>query len=312
MNVISTEDYRRAFARYIRTGTPIRLSFKSGRPTPQYVWRTRGDKRVRAEHAANEGRLFSWDDPPATSHPGEGRNCRCEAVPYVQGETEYAGHEITGSLASSYDKWAIVDFIRHFYTGEGRGVTLSEIGHLRDIVEQYAYHDDGMGAHRRLTEDIVAGARAQGSGPLAFSFGRSYEFEHVQLPESYPHGGAVVRGFFVGHIVPRGRFLSIEGELHFQFRDVFTDPLTIRERLASGRQAGQAQVARYVDAYREVAELIGIAAPGPVQPREVEPDDVPEWLFQLTEVYGTAYEVNDRWESTFRAEVLRAPAMSIY
>lgn len=249
---------------------------------------------------------------PATGHPGEVRNCRCEAVPYVRGETEYAGHEITGSLASSYDKWAIADFIRHFYTGEGRGVTLSEIGHLRDIVEQYAYYDDGMGAHRRLTEDIVASARAQGSGRLAFAFGRSYEFEYVQPPESYPHGDAVVRGFFVGHVMPQGHFLSIEGELQFQFSDVFTDPLTIRERLASGRQAGQAQVARYVDAYREVAELIGITAPGLVQLREIEPDDVPEWLFQLTELYGTAYAVTDRWASTFRAEVLFNPAMSIY
>jgi SPP1 gp7 family putative phage head morphogenesis protein len=88
MNIIRTKEYRHAFGQYLRKGTPIRLTFKDQHATPQYVWRTRGDAKVRPEHAANEGRLFSWGDPPATGHPGEAHNCRCEAVPYIPGETE--------------------------------------------------------------------------------------------------------------------------------------------------------------------------------------------------------------------------------
>jgi SPP1 gp7 family putative phage head morphogenesis protein len=41
----------------------------------QYVWSTAGDNRVRPEHEALEGQVFSWDDPPDTGHPGEAINC---------------------------------------------------------------------------------------------------------------------------------------------------------------------------------------------------------------------------------------------
>lgn len=37
---------------------------------------------MRPSHAANEGRIFSWDNPPPTGHPGEGHGCRCWAEPY--------------------------------------------------------------------------------------------------------------------------------------------------------------------------------------------------------------------------------------
>ena len=159
MNITHTEESRAAFWQYIRKGTPIRLSFKNERPTARYVWRTRGDGKVRVTHAENDGHVFSGDNPPATGHPGEDYNCRCEAVPYRQGGTEYAAHGISIGLASSYDRWENIDFVSHFYLEEGRGVTLSEIGHLREIVEQHAYYDDGEGAFRRLSDQIADRAR---------------------------------------------------------------------------------------------------------------------------------------------------------
>ena len=61
-------------------------SFNEARQTSlgidQYIWQTSGDERVREEHAANDGKVFSWNEPPATGHPGEDINCRCVAVPY--------------------------------------------------------------------------------------------------------------------------------------------------------------------------------------------------------------------------------------
>lgn len=47
----------------------------------KYVWQTSGDERVREEHAENDGKTFSWNDPPATGHPGEDIQCRCVAIP---------------------------------------------------------------------------------------------------------------------------------------------------------------------------------------------------------------------------------------
>lgn len=54
----------------------------------QYVWSTVGDERVRETHAENDGKTFSWSDPPATGHPGEEINCRCTALPVLPGEEE--------------------------------------------------------------------------------------------------------------------------------------------------------------------------------------------------------------------------------
>ncbi|MEN5297228.1 phage minor head protein [Brucella sp. TWI559] len=43
--------------------------------TTHYIWRTKCDGRVRSEHAANDGKLFSWNERPVTGHPGEEYNC---------------------------------------------------------------------------------------------------------------------------------------------------------------------------------------------------------------------------------------------
>lgn len=47
----------------------------------QYIWRTQEDDRVRSSHAANNGKIFSFDDPPSTGNPGEDFGCRCWAEP---------------------------------------------------------------------------------------------------------------------------------------------------------------------------------------------------------------------------------------
>ncbi|MDP4796224.1 MAG: phage minor head protein [Rhodospirillales bacterium] len=48
---------------------------KSGK----YIWRTRGDGKVRSKHAERDGKVFDWDNPPEGGHPGEAPNCRCWA-----------------------------------------------------------------------------------------------------------------------------------------------------------------------------------------------------------------------------------------
>lgn len=47
----------------------------------RYIWRTAGDDRVRETHQANDGKTFSWDDPPKTGHPGQDYQCRCFPEP---------------------------------------------------------------------------------------------------------------------------------------------------------------------------------------------------------------------------------------
>ena len=50
----------------------------------RYTWRTMGDERVRESHAAKDGKVFEWSDPPAdTGNPGEDIQCRCYAEPIL-------------------------------------------------------------------------------------------------------------------------------------------------------------------------------------------------------------------------------------
>lgn len=55
--------------------------YDSGEKHGQYIWRTRGDGKVRSAHADRHGKTFSWNDPPDGGHPGEAPNCRCWAEP---------------------------------------------------------------------------------------------------------------------------------------------------------------------------------------------------------------------------------------
>lgn len=49
----------------------------------RYEWVTSNDERVRDEHAALNGMIFSWDNPPSEGNPGDAVNCRCIASPVL-------------------------------------------------------------------------------------------------------------------------------------------------------------------------------------------------------------------------------------
>ncbi len=259
MSIQYTEAYRKAFGEYLRKGTPIRLYMKQAGNTDQYVWRTQRDERVRRSHLANEGHVFSWAEAPATGHPGEDHNCRCEAVPYIPGEVEFGFHEFITSLASSYGRWSNRDFVRHYYKGDGRPVTLLEIGHLREIAEQYAYDDGPAGAFRRLTDQIADEARGSGAGSLSYEFGAAYDFGDV----AFSHGDGVVRGTFVGHVDDRGTMLRITGETTFEFSDVFEDPLDVGIEVGGtpypivGSWTARFSAEVFKDAFRSVYGAVG-------------------------------------------------------
>lgn len=50
----------------------------------RYIWRSALDEKVRDSHRANDGKTFSWDDPPSeTGNPGDDIQCRCWAEPVL-------------------------------------------------------------------------------------------------------------------------------------------------------------------------------------------------------------------------------------
>ena len=57
-------------------------------PDNYYIWRTKGDDKVRSHHKEREGKIFNKHIPPEGGHPGEDYNCRCWAEPYKATQTK--------------------------------------------------------------------------------------------------------------------------------------------------------------------------------------------------------------------------------
>jgi len=193
-------------------------------PTTHYIWRTRGDGKVRAAHAANNGRVFSWDNPPPTGHPGEDYNCRCTPEPYVRGESEFAYQTLTSPVNDSSPKWESVDFVWHAVI-HGDAVTLSEIGRLQDVIDHYAYVAEG-GVFERVSQQVIDTARSTRNGYFSYDFSNSYAFKEI----AFPFGNSTVFGIFKGYVSEKNGMMKIEGTVEYFFDDDYTDPAGIRQR----------------------------------------------------------------------------------
>lgn len=110
--------YQKAFNKYLRHGTPIERSLKAeAHLTTHYIWHTAGDDKVRPSHAANEGLVFAWNNPPPTGNPGDEYGCRCTAEPYYSFtdkplEPVYPEFALipllrVGRLAAAWRAWAL-------------------------------------------------------------------------------------------------------------------------------------------------------------------------------------------------------------
>ncbi|WP_052019175.1 phage head morphogenesis protein [Pelistega indica] len=81
----------------------------------KYRWSTSGDERVRESHMANDGKIFSYDDPPPTGHPGDEINCRCVAIAIFDGvnDTPDVRGERSSEVAALVSKGAYAAILSH-------------------------------------------------------------------------------------------------------------------------------------------------------------------------------------------------------
>ncbi len=86
--------------RALRQGEHLTEEEQRAQGFTHYIWHTTGDDKVRPAHAANDGKIFSWDDPPSTGHPGEDYGCRCWAQPFDGIEPVYPLETIIGGLGT--------------------------------------------------------------------------------------------------------------------------------------------------------------------------------------------------------------------
>lgn len=230
-----------------------------------YIWRTRGDGKVRPEHAANNGKIFAWDSPPSTGHPGEDYNCRCIAEPYVEGESEFAYQDLTEDIPNKLIKWQTLKFIYHYLVGGGQAVDLAKTGNLRSLIDFYSYKIivNGKNSSERLKAQIIDEARQRPSGKFTYAFSKSYNFDDYVNG----FGDSTVSGQFTGTVRHENGLMSIEGKIDFLFDDTFTDVFSEREK-----------------------------AIGTSDPRAATPE-----MLRQTEYVGKHYKITGQWSTNFKA-----------
>jgi hypothetical protein len=271
--------YRKAFQAYLRKGTPIEWSIKQERPTTHYIWRTRGDDKVRPSHAANNGQVFAWDDPPETGHPGEDYGCRCTAEPFMPSVDEFIEIELADT-GDSGAAWSSRDFVRHYYNGRGRGVTVRETGHLSRIVAQY------MGEVReRMKGHIARVARRHPNGAFSDDFVNTYNMTGVV----FSIGDTTIGGRFTGNCIAELGILTVSGQFEFYLEDEFVDPADVGLEVIDLGETIYENIHRPLDDY-----LRGR----------------PSGRQRLGIHTGEPYAITDRWTGSFSGQVYADPARS--
>lgn len=115
--------------------------------------------------------------------------------------------------------WDNLDFIYHFYFGEGKSKTLSSIGLLDPIRKRAEAVAVG-----RFKNQILEKAKDHSSSDLVHSFERSYDFK----PVVYSFGNATLKGKFKGTVSKVGKNQKkVSGWISIRFIDRFTDPFSI-------------------------------------------------------------------------------------
>lgn len=238
-----------------------------------YIWRTQEDDKVRTSHAANDGRLFAWDDRPDTGHPGEDYNCRCWAEPVNAGE--YA-NQLLISPVNDQERWTNEDFAYHYRYGDGKAISLQQAGLLGEVIEHFGYT---LEKYDRVNKQIIDAAKRVVEGPVPYDFNNTYDFGGW-LSTFFPFffdgiifslGDSTVKGVFNGDVRKEKGYLVINGIMSYEFIDAFTDPTS------------------KVD---ELMEEEGISR-----------QEAIDRLGGSVDEYGQPYDIKDTWQTKFNATV---------
>ncbi len=254
-----------AYSTYLRRGASIKTA------ATHYIWRTQSDNRVRSSHAANNGKIFAWNNPPETGHPGEDYNCRCVAEPYtgiIPPEImQYIRNDLLDYLASTAP-WGNLEMSLYFFIGNGEPITLDAMGHadvIQDYYEQHYLH--------RFESQILSHAANAPAGAFEDKFEASYNFRDVL----YSYRDSTIIGKFKGEITEYpGGIRVISGQMSFIFEDQFKDPLSVAQSYVLLRN-----FTPYLD---DIAEV-----------------DLNAWFREATNLWQKPYPITGGWDMDYEA-----------
>lgn len=279
---LSSPAYQKAFVQYLRRGTVFDFEIKEDAPAQatQYIWHTQGDDKVRESHAANDGGIFSYDNPPSTGNPGEDFGCRCWAEPFVNERTELKNaladalieyykngfeafkKKLAEHKASNNLVWREVHFVEHYYNGNAQPVSLEDAKHLEKIKAVAAEK-----IYPRFDNQIRKKVAQLSDGAFIEPFTNVYDFGSV----SFVHGSSTVSGIFYGNVHTENGKKTYSGRADYYFYDIFEDPLS----------------------------LIELTTKVPF----VNTEDIPTGLTDIMNFKGTPYVIKEKWSEQISGEV---------
>lgn len=268
-----------AFDTYLRHGlledeAPTILDLKQARTRTHYIWRTRRDGRVRSSHAENDGKVFAWDNPPSTGHPGEAPGCRCYAESYAPQIEESIRIVMTG-VTDSNSPWSSRDFTNHYYAANGRGVALRQTGHLVAVASAFMQ----LRGAAIKTQHIATPARLAKNGPFGDQFENVYDMESVV----FSLGGTTIGGQVTGIASEQNGVLSIAGQNRFRLQDVFEEPINIADTEA-------------IDFQETIMENL-------IRPADAFIRRQPDGSLRLGVHTGEPFHITDEWSATFDGQI---------
>ena len=93
-----------------------------------YIWRTKGDEKVRASHEEREGKVYNRNLPPDGGNPGEEHNCRCWEEEFKFEKVKEVDIDFSASNCLFFDTQATL-------SDEDSNIIIEDYAHRRYIFE---------------------------------------------------------------------------------------------------------------------------------------------------------------------------------
>lgn len=154
---------------------------------------------------------------PPTGNPGEDFGCRCTAEPFYLDAKEHIIIDLH-DVSDDGPAWGNRDFVRHYFLGQGRRVTVRETGHLVNIANRYI---DTI--KLRLKNNIAKMARANPDGNFTDDFNNTYDMTDI----AFSIGDTTIGGRFTGRASMLSNVIAVSGDFDFYLEDKFIDPLDL-------------------------------------------------------------------------------------
>ena len=278
-----------------------------------YIWRTQDDDKVRISHAKNNGKKFSYDDPPETGNPGDEYGCRCWAEPYMQ--DKISDQKLLTKIKQSQKKFSYDDPPETGNPGDEYGCRCWAEPYMQDKISDQKLLTKIKQSQKKWSNQELSERYLNGGGDITLS-----EIGYLEDIINYYANYAVTKDGVVGvynairdQIIDEAKKLPL-GEFPYPFEGTYNFEevlFTLRNSTVKGNFAGYSRMEgdflvisgtikyEFIDEYRDPLSLVEFL----VDYFGINRGLAENLVGDSGDFAGTPYEIKDTWETKFNATV---------